>query len=63
MKIICLFKKDYLRNENIVRTTKVYHTAVVVQNFIENLCQSPVGKMRKLLRRHTIMQRTGSRIL
>ena len=41
------------RNENIVRTTKVYHT-VVVQNFIENLCQSPVGKMRKLLRRHTI---------
>ena len=53
MKIICLFKKDYLRNENIVRTTKVYHT-VVVQNFIENLCQSPVGKMRKLLRRHTI---------
>ena len=62
MKIICLFKKDYLRNENIVRTTKVYHT-VVVQNFIENLCQSPVGKMRKLLRRHTIMQRTGSRIL
>ena len=44
MKIICLFKKDYLRNENIVRTTKVYHTAVVVQNFIENLCQSPVEK-------------------
>ena len=43
------------RNENIVRTTKVYHT-VVVQNFIENLCQSPVGKMRKLLRRHTIHQ-------
>ena len=29
------------------------------ENFIENLCQSPVGKMRKLLRRHTIheMQR------
>ena len=52
MKIICPFK-NYLRNENI-QTTKVYRKAVVVQNFIENLCQSPVGKMRKLLRRHTI---------